>query len=125
MNNILLGIFLVGMAAIWRRTGYRLPASIHVALELRRGVLVAGGVAIVLLATGYALGDAIGGRAQIARNPVRYATRLAGAAAHHHDLADAARFWRQVLLEGAFGSLIGGSLILLGRKPRPVARHVA
>lgn len=125
MNNIVLGLFLVGAAAMWRRSGYWLPASVPHGLVWRKRVLATGGFAIALLATGFAIGDAIAGRAQIARNPVQYATRLSGSDAHHHDLADASHFWRQVLLEGAFGLAIGGSLIMLGRQSRPIARNVA
>jgi hypothetical protein len=124
MNNIVLGVVLVGAAAIWRRSGYWLPALVPVGLVLRRQALVAGGIAIALLATGYAIGDAVGGRAQITRNPVQYATRLSGSDAHHHDVADAAQFWRQVGLEGVFGLLVGGSLIMLGWPSRPSARQV-
>jgi hypothetical protein len=124
MNNILLSIFLVGSAATWRRSGYWLPALVSLDVAVRRRVLVLGGIAITLLATGFALGDAIGGRAQIARSPVQYATRLSGVAAHHHDVADAGLYWRQVVFEAAFGVLIGGSLILLGRPSRPITRPV-
>lgn len=125
MNNILLGIFLVGAAAAWRQSGYWLPAVVPLGPVLRRRMLVTGGIVIALLTTGFAIGDAIGGRAQIARNPVQYATRLSGADAHHHDVADAAQFWRQVVLEGVFGIIIGGSLIMLGRPSRAIEQHVA
>ena len=124
MNNIVLGLFVMGAAVTWRHASYWLPAFVKVSLVLRRRFLLACGFVLALLAAGFAMGDVIAGRTQIARNPVRYATRLTGSAAHHHDLADASQYWRQIVLEAAFGVLIGASLIVLGKQPQ-ISRHVA
>jgi hypothetical protein len=47
---------------------------------------------------------------------VQYATRLQGPDAHHHDLVDSGRFWRQVLLQTGAGLTVGATIIALSRR---------
>ena len=114
MANILLATFIVVVAAAWRYSGYWTPWSTATAPSRSRLLVVAGSL-IALLTTGFSVGDVLGGRTQISRNPVRYASRLQGAEAHHHDLRDSTRYWRQITLQTAVGLIVAGSLILLGR----------
>lgn len=111
MNNMLLAIVVVTAVVAWRRFGFWLPPLIPGSVRLRQHGVFALGLGIMIATTAFAIGDAIGGRAQIARNPVRYATRLTGPAAHHHDLADPVAFWRQVFLEAGLGAAVGIGLI--------------
>lgn len=123
MANILLAAFIIVIAAAWRRSGYWTPWPRLAAPTRRRVLLLAGGL-IVVLTLGFSLGDVLGGRTQISKDPVRYATRLQGAEAHHHDVMDAVRFWEQVLLQASVGLLVGGALILFSR-PRAVRHRAA
>jgi hypothetical protein len=115
MNNILLALAIVSAAAVWRHFDFWIPRAVPVSLQTRRRALVAAGCGVLLLAGGFSVGDIIGGRTQVARTPVQYATRLTGAAAHHHDLANPALFWRQVALQIAGALFVGGSLLALSR----------
>lgn len=115
MKNFLLACFIVAAAAAWRRSGFWLPPALPVSLRARRLVLFAGGCAVLLLVGGFSAGDIIGGRTQVATDPVRYATRLTGADAHHHDIFDAHIFWRQVAWQFAGAFFVGGSLLALSR----------
>lgn len=124
MNNIILAVVVVAAAALWSRFGHRLPRFMRASGIARQRALAIAGWFVIGISAMFALGDAFGGRAQIARSPVRYATRLTGATAHHHDLADPVAFWRQVVLEAAVGCAVGGALVLLGR-PRGVSSHAA
>ncbi len=123
MLNILLAVAIVLAAFAWRRTGFWLPRFAPLALSARRRMLVLGGWLIVVVAVGYSAGDIIGGRTQVSKDPVQYATRLIGAEAHHHDLQNALRFWQQVLLQCGVGVMVGAALITasgLRRSVRPV-----
>lgn len=113
MNNIWLALAIVGSAFVWRRANFWLPRTIPIPARARRSILRTAGLLVLLLVGGFAVGDAIGGRAQITRSPVQYATRLTGEAAHHHDLPDAGVYWRQVAMELAGAILVGGILIVL------------
>jgi hypothetical protein len=114
MVNILLAGFIVVIAAAWRRSGYWTPWPQLTSPARRRVLLIAGGL-IALLTTGFSLGDVLGGRSQISKDPVRYATRLQGAEAHHHDLLDSTRYWEQIVVQTGVGLIVAGSLIFLGR----------
>jgi len=115
MNNIVLAVIIAAAAALWAHLDYWLPPKVRVSMLMRRRALLLIGIGVVVASAAFALGDVIGGRAQIARSPVRYATRLTGPAAHHHDLADPVAFWRQVLLEAMIGIAVGSALIASSR----------
>lgn len=117
MKNFLLACFMVGAAVVWRRSGYWLPRALPIPLRTRQLALLVSGCAVLVLVGGFSVGDIISGRTQVAVNPVRYATRLTGAEAHHHDIFDTGVFWRQVTLQFAGAILVGGSLLALGRAP--------
>jgi hypothetical protein len=119
MNNLVLALVVVVASALWARADFWLPAAVPLSVAARRRSLFLIGLVVMLAATAFAFGDAIGGRAQISRSPVRYATRLSGLAAHHHDLADPFAFWRQVVLEASVGGGVGAVLILLSRRRNP------
>lgn len=126
MANTILALGLIGAALLWRRVGFWLPAALAVSLRSRQRALFTAGCAIVVLGAAYSIGDIVSGRTQIARRPVVYATRLTGADAHHHDLADPTRFWGQVALQCAGALAVGGALMLLGgREARAISRTVA
>lgn len=126
MNNLALALVIVVASTAWARSDFWLPRIVPLSREARRRVLFLTGLVVILVASAFALGDVIGGRAQIARSPVRYATRLSGPAAHHHDLADPAAFWRQVLLEAGVGCGVGAALLAASRhRPRVVAHTLA
>lgn len=114
MPNILLAAFIVVIAAAWRHSGYWMPWPQPTPRTRRRLLLSAGGF-IALLTIGFSLGDVFGGRTQISKDPVRYASRLHGADAHHHDLLDSTRYWEQILVQTGVGLIVAGSLILLSR----------
>lgn len=114
MANLLLASCLVAVAAAWRYSGYWTPWSSAAASSRGRLLVIAGGL-IALLTTGFSVGDLLGGRTQISKSPVRYASRLRGAEAHHHDLLDSSRYWEQITLQTAVGWIVAGSLIFLGR----------
>lgn len=114
MANILLAIFIVALAAAWRRSGYWTPWAPAATPSRRRLLLVAGGLVAVLTA-GFSLGDVLGGRTQISRDPVRYASRLQGIDAHGHGLLDSARYWEQIMLQTVVGLIVAGSLVFLSR----------
>jgi hypothetical protein len=69
------------------------------------------------------LGDVLGGRTQVSKSPVRYATHLHEPNAHVHDLADTRLFWQQVVLQSAVGLLVGVALISLSGA-QPVLRDL-
>ena len=117
MANILLAAFIIVTAATWRRSGYWTPWPQLTSLARRRLLLIAGGV-IALLTTGFSVGDVLGGRTQISKDPVRYASRLQGADAHHHDLLDSTRYWEQIVVQTGVGLIVAGSLIFLSRPMR-------
>ena len=119
MSNILLAALIIIIATAWRRSGYWMPWPRLTAPARRRLLLSAGGL-VALLTIGFSLGDVLGGRTQISKDPVRYASRLHGADAHHHDLLDSTRYWEQILVQTGVGLLVAGSLIFLSR---PVHAH--
>lgn len=121
MANILLAVVVLAGAAAWRRSGYWAPWSPTVAPARGRLLLVAGGL-VALLTTGYSLGDVLGGRTQISKTPVRYATRLHGTDAHQHDLRDSTRYWQQILRQTGAGLIVASALVLLSRPARIGAR---
>ncbi len=123
LNNILLAFAIIGSAFAWRQANFWLPRSIPLSVRARRWALRTAGVLVLLLVGGFGVGDAVGGRAQITRSPVQYATRLTGDAAHHHDLADAGAFWRQVAMELTGAILVGGLLIVLSRATSATSPH--
>jgi hypothetical protein len=112
--NILLAMLIIAIAAAWRRAGYWMPWAPAADPSRRRLLLVAGGL-IAMLTTGFSLGDVLGGRTQISKAPVRYASRLQGIEAHHHDLLDSTRYWQQIVLQTVVGLIVAGSLVLLSR----------
>lgn len=112
MLNILLAFAIVLAAFAWRRTNFWLPRFAPLDPCTRRRLLVLGGCLIAIVAVGYAAGDIVSGRTQVSKAPVRYATRLQGANAHHHDLQNASRFWEQVLMQCGVGMIVGAALIL-------------
>jgi hypothetical protein len=114
--NILLALFIVGIAAAWRRSQYWMPWS-RPGMRARGRLLFVAGWLVVLLATGFSVGDVASGRTQISKNPVRYASRLHGTDAHKHDLLDTPRYWQQIALQTSVGLLVGVSLILLSGPP--------
>jgi hypothetical protein len=120
--NILLAASLIGFALFWRRTGFWLPGWFSVALSARTRLLLLAGWLIVVLTTGFSLGDILGGRTQVSKSPVRYATRLHGGDAHVHDLADTQLFWRQVVLQSFVGLVVGIALIRLSSARSTVQR---
>ena len=115
MANLMLAVAVVGLLLAWRRTSFRVPLHIRTALRSPFRIATLAGFAVVLLTLGYSGGDVLGGRTQGSKNPVQYATRLHGADAHHHDLVDAGRFWRQVLSQTGAGLTVGAALIALSR----------
>ena len=125
MENILLAFSVVIGAAAWRRFDFWLPPVLPVSVRRRRHGLFAAGCAVLLLVGGFTFGDIIGGRTQVARDPVRYATRMTGAAAHHHDIADPSLYWRQIALQMAGALFVGGSLLALSRVPAGVTSRPA
>jgi len=86
MENILLGLAIVGSAIAWRQLNFWFPRTLPIPVRARRWALFSAGCAVLLVVGGFSAGDIIGGRAQITRSPVQYATRLSGDAAHHHDV---------------------------------------
>lgn len=120
MANLLLAASLVGLAVAWRRTSFWLPGPVALPLPWRTRLLSVAGWLVIVLVTGFSLGDVLGGRTQISRSPVRYATRLRAADAHVHDLPDAGSFWRQVALQSSVGLLVGIAFIRLSAAPSAV-----
>lgn len=125
MANILLAAALVGLAVAWRRTRFWLPGQVALPLLWRTRLLSLAGWSVIVLVMGFSLGDVLGGRTQVSRSPVRYATRLRAADAHVHDLADAKVFWRQVILQSSVGLLVGMAFIRLSAAPSPVRPSTA
>jgi len=117
MANILMAAFIIVIAAAWRRSGYWAPWP-QLTSPARRRLLLSAGALIALLTIGFSLGDVLGGRTQISKNPVRYASRLHGAGAHHHDLLDSTRYWEQILMQTGIGLIVAGSLFFLSRPVR-------
>ena len=116
--NILLAMVIVATAAAWRYSEYWTPRA-PTAAPSRRQLLLIAGAFIALLTIGFSLGDVLGGRTQISKDPVRYATRLEGVDAHHHDLPDSARYWEQIVLQTGVGLIVAGSLMFLSRRTHP------
>ena len=114
MANIMLAAFIIILAVAWRRSGYWTPWP-QLPSPARRGLLLIAGGFVALLTTGFSLGDVLGGRTQISKDPVRYASRLQGADAHRHDLLDPTRYWEQIVLQTGIGLIVAGSLIFLSR----------
>jgi hypothetical protein len=114
--NILLALFIVGIAAAWRRSQYWMPGP-RPGMRARGRLLLVAGWLVVLLATGFSAGDVVSGRTQISKNPVHYASRLRGPHAHTHDILDTPRYWQQIALQTSVGLLVGVSLILLSSPP--------
>ena len=117
MDNILLVGVIVSGAVAWRRFDFWVPQVVPLSVRARRWGLFAAGCTALLLVGGFSVGDIISGRTQVARDPVQYATRLTGAAAHHHDIADASVYWRQVVLQLAGAIFVGGALLAVSRMP--------
>ena len=113
MENTLLALAIVCSAIAWRQLNFRLPRALPIPVRARRWALFTAGCAVLLLVGGFSVGDVIGGRAQVTRSPVQYATRLSGDAAHHHDIPDAGLYWRQVAIQLTGAILVGGLLIAL------------
>jgi hypothetical protein len=124
MANILLAAFIIVIAAAWRSSGYWTPWPQLTSAARRRLLLIAGAFT-ALLTTGFSLGDVLGGRTQISKDPVRYASRLHGADAHHHDLLDSTRYWEQILVQTGVGLIVAGSLVFLSRPARAHQRSRA
>lgn len=118
MANLVLAVALVGLLLAWRRGSFQVPSRVRAALSSPSSIATLAGVAVALLTVGYSIGDVVGGRTQVSKNPVQYATRLRGADAHHSDLIDAGRFWRQVLLQTGAGLTIGAAGPHVGRWAR-------
>ncbi len=118
MANLLLAFSIVLAAFAWRQTDYWLPQFLPIRWNARRRLLLIGGWVIVVLTLGFSSGDLIGGRTQISKSPVRYATRLQGADMHRHDLSDSRRFWQQVMLQTVAGIVVGAALIAASRGRR-------
>ncbi len=125
MNNLVLALVVVVATAVWARADFWLPRTVPLSVAACRRLVFFVGLLVTFVATAFALGDAWGGRAQISRSPVRYATRLSGPAAHHHDLADPFAFWQQVVLEASVGGGVGAALLLLSRRGLSGALDVA
>jgi phosphoribosylformylglycinamidine (FGAM) synthase-like amidotransferase family enzyme len=125
MGNVILALMVVSVATLWRRSGFWLPAFLPLSARHRRRTVLVAGTLVCVLVGGFSLGDVIGGRTQISRSPVRYATRLSAPAAHHHDVADLGLFWRQVLLQTGLAFAVGGALIALSLAPVEEPRRVA
>ena len=118
MANIFLALVLVAAAFAWRHTGFWLPPFLPLGGSSRSRILLLGGWLIVGVTVGFSSGDILGGRTQISKDPVRYASRLHGPDAHEHDLPDAPRFWQQVLLQCGVGVVVGASLVAASRVRR-------
>jgi hypothetical protein len=115
MANFLLVGAVLALLLVWRRTSFRVPLHVRTALSSPSRIATVAGVAVVLITLGYSIGDVLAGRTQVSKSPVQYATRLQGAEAHHHDLVDSGRFWRQVLLQTGAGLTVGATIIALSR----------
>ncbi len=115
MANLLLAVTILGLFLAWRRTSFRLPAQVRMALSSPRKISALAGFVVVFVTVGYSIGDVLSGRTQVSKSPVKYATRLLGPEAHQHDLVDPARFWRQVLLQTGAGMAVGVTTIALSR----------
>jgi hypothetical protein len=103
--NLVLAITTAGAAYGWYRAGFRIPQRVRVRASARLAFAVAGCV-VVVLTSGYSLGEIIEGSAQVSKHPVHYARR-----------AEEPRvFWRQVALQTGIGFLLGVAVIGLGRR---------
>lgn len=89
--------------------------QVRAALSSPLKIATLAGFIVVTVTLGYSIGDVLSGRTQVSKSPVQYATRLQGRQAHHHDLVDSGRFWRQVLLQTGAGLTVGATIIALSR----------
>jgi hypothetical protein len=106
VRDTLLAVVIVGAVYAWSRVGFRVPGFLRVPARVPRTVVLLGGWAVIVLVSGYSLGDAIGGHTQIAKSPtVRYAIRE----------REPGVFWRQIALQTVVGLLFGSALVGLAR----------
>lgn len=106
MENILLGLAILGAVYGWHRTGFYMPRPVRALPVSPRVAVVLAGCFIILVTSGHGVGGLIAGRAQVSQDPVYYARRD----------TQPRLFWRQVALEAGMGLIVGGGLIALGRK---------
>lgn len=115
MENVLLGLAILGAVYAWYRMDFHLPRSLRAVPVSPRVAVVLAGCCIVLITSGRAVGGVVvSGRTQVSQDPVYYARRD----------TQPRLFWRQIALELGMGLVVGGGLIGLGRKRRRLSAEI-
>lgn len=105
MENILLGVAILGAVYAWCRADFRVPGWLPAWPAPPRRMVVFAGCLIVLLTSLNPVGAVIVGRIQVGMNPTTYARRD----------TQPGQFWRRLVFEIALGVSVGGGLIAMGR----------
>ena len=107
LENLPLGIAIVGGAYAWYRTGFRTPRTLHLSARAARRIVVASGWALVVGIIAKSVGGLFGdGRVQIAQSGRQYAYRS----------REPMLFWGEIAGELLLVGGTGTVLIVLGRR---------